>query len=127
MKLSKLISRNVFVGSAGGRRRTSMRLEASMWDALEDIARREKLRDVDALVTLIEARALEHPAPGASLTSSVRVFVAEYYRAAATEEGHRLAGHGGGEPFSVSPNRSPAESDDRETPSMDLMSDQAMA
>lgn len=80
-----LMSRNVTVG----KRRTSIRLEPEMWDALKDIARREgcTIHDVCSLVQLRKnART--------SLTAAIRVFLMLYYRLAATEDGHRRAGHG---------------------------------
>ncbi|KAA0681768.1 hypothetical protein DS843_08280 [Roseomonas genomospecies 6] len=91
-------------------RRTSMRLEPTMWDALEDIARREGLT-VNGLCTLIKDRLDEQlrrrgPATDNSevtLTSAVRVFIAAYFRRACTEDGHFRAGHGGGDPFVGTP------------------------
>ncbi len=82
---STLLSRNVTVS----KRRTSIRLEPEMWDSLKDIARREgcSIHDVCTLVNLRKnART--------SLTAAIRVFLMLYYRLAATEEGHRRAGHG---------------------------------
>lgn len=91
-------------------RRTSMRLEPTMWDALEDIARREGLT-VNGLCTLIKDRLdeqIRRRGPGAdnaevTLTSAVRVFIAAYFRRACTEDGHVKAGHGGGDPFVGTP------------------------
>ena len=91
--LAGLVGRNVKVNG----RRTSMRLEPSMWDALNDIARREGMR-LDALVSRIETQCVERFGACPNLSSGVRVFVANYYRVAATEEGHRSAGHGYGDP-----------------------------
>ena len=82
---STLISRNITVLG----RRTSVRLEPEMWRALKDIARRESCTTHD-LCSLIALRKNEHT----SLTAAIRVFLMLYYRAAATEEGHRKAGHG---------------------------------
>ncbi|MDQ2103169.1 ribbon-helix-helix domain-containing protein [Azospirillum isscasi] len=91
-------------------RRTSMRLEPTMWDALEDIARREGLT-VNGLCTQIKDRLEEQirrrgPTGDNSevtLTSAVRVFIAAYFRRACTEDGHVQAGHGGGDPFVGTP------------------------
>ncbi|MBK3735695.1 hypothetical protein GAY29_21855 [Azospirillum brasilense] len=60
-------------------RRTSMRLEPAFWDALEEIAEREGLT-VSALCTRLAERveALDTN----SLSSAVRVYVMEYFRAA---------------------------------------------
>jgi predicted DNA-binding ribbon-helix-helix protein len=81
---SRLVSRNVM----GDSRRTSMRLEPELWDALEEMCQRERLATRD-MVRRIGARA----APGGR-TSAVRTGVLGYFRAAATEQGHRNAGHG---------------------------------
>lgn len=82
---SSLISRNVKVLG----RRTSVRLEPEMWDALNEIAIREKCTIHD-LCTLINTRKDEK----SSLTASIRVFLMLYYKSAATKEGHERAGHG---------------------------------
>ena len=81
---STLQSRNVTVSG----RRTSMRLEPAMWDALRAIARREG-RSLHEICTMINDRRRE-----SSLTAAIRVFTMAYYRAAATDEGHAQAGHG---------------------------------
>jgi predicted DNA-binding ribbon-helix-helix protein len=70
-----------------------MRLEPEIWDALRDICLREnvELRD---LIQRIE------PSHGeGGRTSAVRVFVLEYFRAAATDGGHLQAGHGSNSHF----------------------------
>lgn len=82
---SSLISRNVAVSG----RRTSVRLEPEMWDALRDIVMREQCT-LNMLCTLIERRKRAN----SSLTAAIRVFIMLYYRAAATDEGHRRCGHG---------------------------------
>jgi predicted DNA-binding ribbon-helix-helix protein len=79
-----LINRNV----VAGRGRTSMRLEPELWEALKEICAREE-RDINHLVRQIEA--IGH---SGGRTSAVRVFVVQYFREAATEEGHEVAGHG---------------------------------
>ncbi|MBK1666836.1 hypothetical protein CKO28_02105 [Rhodovibrio sodomensis] len=81
-----LINRNVTVNG----RRTSIRLEPEMWDALDEIAKRESVR-VSDVVSRIDRDRLGR---GAGLTARVRVFVLGYFRAAATESGHMNAGHG---------------------------------
>ena len=80
-----LISKNITVMS----HRTSVRLEPEMWLALRDIAYREKctIHDICSLVGMRKN-------PRTSLTAAIRVFLMLYYRASATEEGHRRAGHG---------------------------------
>lgn len=82
---STLISRNITVLG----RRTSVRLEPEMWVALRDISRRENCKAHD-LCSLIQIR----KNPDTSLTAAIRVFLMLYYRASATEEGHKRAGHG---------------------------------
>lgn len=84
MSGSRLVSRNV----KGDQGRTSMRLEPELWSALEEMCRREHVAIRD-MVRRIGANAR----PGGR-TSAVRVEVLDYFRAAATEEGHRAAGHG---------------------------------
>lgn len=68
-------------------RRTSLRLEAPMWDALEEVALREDL-SLDELVTRVA------DGGGGNLSSALRTFLLGYFRAAATEQGHAAAGHG---------------------------------
>lgn len=81
---STLVNRNVFVGT----RRTSLRLEPAMWDALTEICRREDLT-IHQLCALIDERRL-----ASSLTAAIRVFIVNYFRSAATEDGHAGIGHG---------------------------------
>ncbi len=83
-RASTLVNRNVFVG----RRRTSLRLEPAMWDAVAEICRREEMT-LHELCGLIDARRR-----ASSLTAAIRVFILTYFRAAATEEGHASIGHG---------------------------------
>jgi predicted DNA-binding ribbon-helix-helix protein len=86
---SGLINRNVTVNG----RRTSIRLEPEMWDALEEIAKRENVRASD-VVSRIDREVRSGAFRGSGLTARVRVFVLGYFRAAATEHGHMNAGHG---------------------------------
>ena len=107
-----LRSQNIMVGG----HRTSMRLEPSMWDALEEISYREGV-SVNKLCTRVKERIDEQArrrgiAPDAvdmSLTSAVRVFIAAYYRQACSEDGHARAGHGGNDPFVGTPFERPAK------------------
>lgn len=82
---STLVIRNVVVLG----KRTSLRMEPEMWDALADVAGREG-HDVHDICT----RIVERKPPAASLTAAIRVFLVNYYRLAATDEGHARAGHG---------------------------------
>ncbi|MFZ2005029.1 MAG: ribbon-helix-helix domain-containing protein [Stellaceae bacterium] len=70
--LSSLALHNIVVGG----RRTSVRLEASMWDGLQDIARRRGM-SLNDLVTEIERN---RDAPG--LTAAIRVYIVDFYRRA---------------------------------------------
>ncbi len=81
---SRLINRNI-VASRG---RSSMRLEPEIWDALHEICRREHV----ALGDLV--RRVEGELEIGGRTSAIRVFAFKYFRDAATEAGHALAGHG---------------------------------
>jgi predicted DNA-binding ribbon-helix-helix protein len=78
-----LINRNV----VAGRGRTSMRLEPELWDALAEICRREG-QDINGLVRQIEANG-----HSGGRTSAVRVFVLQYFRAAASEAGQEPVSH----------------------------------
>jgi predicted DNA-binding ribbon-helix-helix protein len=81
---STLMNGNVTVAG----RRTSVRLEPAMWDALHQLCRREG-KTLNALVTEIDRQR-----SASSLTAAIRVHLLRYFCAAATDEGHRLAGHG---------------------------------
>lgn len=82
---STLVSKNVTVLG----RRTSVRLEPEMWGALHEISDREhcKIHDICSIIALRKN-------PNTSLTAAIRVFLMLYFRAAATEEGHKRAQHG---------------------------------
>ncbi len=84
MSASRLVNRNVVAGSG----RTSMRLEPELWDALLEICQREG-QDLHGLIRRVDALRDE-----GGRTSAVRVFLLQYFRAAATEAGHTTAGHG---------------------------------
>ena len=65
-----------------------MRLHPAMWDGLAEVCAREKW-------TLHEAAEVAQAAyRDRGLSSAVRTYLSSYFRHAATEEGHRLAGHG---------------------------------
>ncbi|WP_245593416.1 ribbon-helix-helix domain-containing protein [Azospirillum halopraeferens] len=106
--------------------RTSMRLEPSMWDALEEIAQREAI-PINELCTRIKDRIDEQArqrglAPDendVTLTSAVRVFIAAYFRRASTEDGHVSARHGEGDPFTGTPFDLKKPDDDDAPPSAD--------
>jgi predicted DNA-binding ribbon-helix-helix protein len=81
---STLVNRNVTVAG----HRTSIRLEPAMWEALTRICERER-KSMNEIVTAI-ARNRDQ----STLTAAIRVYLLTYYQAAATDEGHRRAGHG---------------------------------
>jgi predicted DNA-binding ribbon-helix-helix protein len=74
--MGSLITRNVVLNG----RRTSLRLEGAIWDALEEIAAREGC-SVNALCAYVDKNRDER-----SLTASIRVYVLRYFREAATAE-----------------------------------------
>ena len=61
-----------------------------MWHALREVCAREHV----SLHAAVSAIAEEHAA--SSLTSSIRTYLLCYFQSAATEDGHRRAGHGAG-------------------------------
>ena len=81
---STLVFRNVTLGV----KRTSLRLEQTIWDALAEICRREDLT-LSELCERVNERRRE-----STLTAALRVYVLCYFKVAATEEGHASAGHG---------------------------------
>ncbi len=82
---STLIGRNITVYG----KRTSVRLEPEMWEALKYVSRKEKCT-IHNICTLVYLRKQNNT----SLTAAIRVFLMLYFRAAATEDGHQKAGHG---------------------------------
>ena len=81
---SSLVNRKVTISG----RRTSLWLEPTLWDALDEACRREGMTRHE-LCTWINRRRR-----AATLTASVRVFIVSYFRAAATDDGHASIGHG---------------------------------
>jgi predicted DNA-binding ribbon-helix-helix protein len=84
---SALVMRNISVRG----RRTSIRLEPQIWDTLAEICRREFCTPHDVCSYVADLKP-----PHGSLTSSLRVFILDYFRTSATEDGHNRAGHGQG-------------------------------
>lgn len=82
---SSLVSRNITIFG----RRTSIRLEPEMWTSLNFIANMEgcTVHDICSLVFVRKK-------PLTSLTAAIRVFLMLYFKAAATAQGHKDAGHG---------------------------------
>ena len=75
---SALAIRNIVVAG----RRTSVRLEALMWDSLRDIARKRGVSLTD-LVTEIDSQR-----DRLSLTAAIRVYIVDFYRSAAANGAH---------------------------------------
>jgi predicted DNA-binding ribbon-helix-helix protein len=86
-KHTALVMRNVSIRG----HRTSIRLEPEIWDRLAEICRREYCTPHDVC-----SYVAGHKSSHGSLASSLRVFILDYFRLAATEDGHRHAGHGQG-------------------------------
>jgi predicted DNA-binding ribbon-helix-helix protein len=82
---SSLVIRNVKVHG----HRTSVRLEPQMWDSMIEICGREFCTPDDVCSYVAERKPLHD-----SLSSSLRVFMLEYFRNSSTEDGHMSAGHG---------------------------------
>jgi len=81
---NSLCSKNVTING----QRTSLRLEREIWDALDEVCVRESL-SLHELCSLIEK--FRHIS---NRTSAVRAFIISYFRSAATDDGHSIAGHG---------------------------------
>lgn len=81
---STLVNRNITIAG----RRTSVRLEQLMWDALYEIATRENMTVHDVCAKIESSRS------ESSLTAGIRVYILSYFRSAATEAGHAATGHG---------------------------------
>ncbi len=74
---SSLVIHNVVVAG----RRTSVRLEPLMWDALQDIAQQLRVTTHDLVTTIDRERT------ASSLTAAIRVYIVDFYRAAAMPAG----------------------------------------
>ena len=59
-----------------------------MWDALSELCLREG-KSVHTICSMIDCVRQE-----SGLTAALRVYIVSYFRSAATEHGHSLAGHG---------------------------------
>jgi len=72
---SSLVIRNIVVDG----HRTSVRLEPVMWEALRDIAQQRSMTLRDLVTQIDQERA------ASSLTAGIRVYIVDFYRAAAFE------------------------------------------
>jgi predicted DNA-binding ribbon-helix-helix protein len=79
-----LVNRNVRIAG----HRTSIRLEPAMWSALHEVCLREHASMHDIATRIAGFRS------ESSMTAAIRVYLLEYFHAAATDDGHRSAGHG---------------------------------
>ena len=70
---SPLVTKNVNLGD----RRTSVRLEPDLWEALSDIAKREMRTMHDICTDIDRTRG------GTRLTSAMRIYIVNYFRSAA--------------------------------------------
>ena len=80
-----LVSRNIHVDG----RRTSLKLDPLCWMALQEIKERESA----SLEEICNTAKAWSPCK-TSLASALRLFILDYFMAAATDEGHALARHG---------------------------------
>jgi predicted DNA-binding ribbon-helix-helix protein len=69
--------------------RTSVRFEPQMWDSMIEICRCELCTPDDVCSYVAERKP-----PHGSRSSSLRVFMLDYFRNSSTEDGHLNAGHG---------------------------------
>lgn len=69
-----------------GGRRTSLRLERSLWEALDDVARREGLTR-NALLARLERQARAGDAKLDNFAGVVRLYLIHYFRAASHGDG----------------------------------------
>ena len=81
------VSISVFLRTRSGRK--NIKLGVGTLRALHEIVDREQA-SVAEICSLVEARR----SPRETLTEAFRSYVLNYFRAAATEEGHKRAGHG---------------------------------
>lgn len=94
--ISILESRNVTVGN----KRTSMRLEPQMWNAIEEIAAREGVT-INNLCTQIDKKRTDL-AVTVGLTSATRVFIIAYFRRLVWQYERRPSDRSDGIPKKVS-------------------------
>lgn len=69
---SSLVIHNIVVGG----RRTSVRLEPMMWEALQEISRRLEMTIHDLVTSIDNYRT------ASTLTAAIRVYIVDFYRSA---------------------------------------------
>ncbi|OUS13914.1 hypothetical protein A9Q97_04285 [Rhodospirillales bacterium 47_12_T64] len=77
--MSTLVNKNITLKG----RRTSLRLEPDMWEALFEICVREECHISDLCTTVDEVK------DESSLTAAIRVFILIYFRNAASVDDHK--------------------------------------
>jgi predicted DNA-binding ribbon-helix-helix protein len=82
---SGLVSHTIYVG----KHRTCIRLDHVSWTAVQEVVMREGITP-----SQLYARIAIRKPPDLSFTVAVRQYLMQYFRAAATEDGHVEAGHG---------------------------------
>jgi predicted DNA-binding ribbon-helix-helix protein len=82
---SALVNRTILIGS----RRSSIRLEQATWTAFHEVAVRESIAPHQLCMRIWNWKPKD-----ISFTVAVRQYLMEYFRAAATEDGHTQAEHG---------------------------------
>lgn len=82
---SGLVNRTIFIGG----RRSTIRLDFDTWTAFHEVARREKITPGQLFMRIRSRQPRD-----LSFTVAVRLYLMQYFRAAATEDGHAEAGHG---------------------------------
>jgi predicted DNA-binding ribbon-helix-helix protein len=81
--MARLVTKNIIME----RHRTSMRLEPELWDALDEVCRRESISPGKLVMQL------ERDRPAGSRTSALRVFLLTYFRSGAAEKEHAVVSH----------------------------------
>jgi predicted DNA-binding ribbon-helix-helix protein len=75
--------------SSSSKKNIKLILEDESWQAFDEICEREQ-SSIHAICTIVDMI----KAPDQSLEMAVRLFIMDYFRCAATDDGHTKAGHG---------------------------------
>jgi predicted DNA-binding ribbon-helix-helix protein len=82
---SGLVSHTIYIG----KHRTCIRLDHVSWTAVHEVALRERITRSQLFTRILSLKPKD-----LSFTVAVRQYLVQYFRAAATEDGHAKAGHG---------------------------------
>jgi predicted DNA-binding ribbon-helix-helix protein len=82
---SGLVSHTIYIG----KHRTCIRLDHVSWTAVHEVALRERITRSQLFTRILSLKPKD-----LSFTVAVRQYLVQYFRAAATEDGHAEAGHG---------------------------------